>query len=205
MFTGIVDHTGVIQAIETTAKGKKFAIGHQFCDLQLGESIAVDGACLTVVEFDEQKFSVELSPETLRLTIAGNYKINDRVNLERALKMGDRLGGHWVTGHIDQTVKIAAINSFDEYSELIFSGLAKKEHNLLVKKGSVTINGVSLTINELTADGFAIMMIPHTAAVTNLSELKIADRVNIEFDHMAKIICQQVNHFLENQKMGELA
>jgi riboflavin synthase len=205
MFTGIVDHTGVITSIEAIPKGIKFWVQSLFTDYQMGESIAVDGACLTVVAAKDNQFAVELSPETLELTTACHYQMNQSVNLERSLQMGDRLGGHWVTGHVDQTATVAQVTPHEEFTEIIFAGMTDRNQNYLLKKGSVCINGVSLTINEVTHDGFSVMIIPHTATITNLSKLTEKSLVNIEFDHMAKLIFQQVDHIMKNKTSGELA
>lgn len=199
MFTGIIDHTGKITRIEPMADGLLFWISTQFSSIKLGESISIDGACLTVVDLKEGQFSVQLSPETLRLTTASHYQVGTEVNLERALKLGDVLGGHWVTGHVDKTVKVQKITQHKEFTEINFSDTSAEHRDLIIHKGSVCINGVSLTINEKTPSGFSVMIIPHTAKITNLSSLEIGSIVNIEYDSMAKIITQQVQNYLMNR------
>lgn len=199
MFTGIVNHTGKIAAIEPMANGLLFWINTEFSAIQLGESISIDGVCLTVVNVKEAQFAVELSPETLRLTTAVHYQVGSRVNLERALKMGDSLGGHWVTGHVDRAIKVNTIKAHQEFIEIIFSDNSLEHRNFIIHKGSVCINGVSLTVNEKNPEGFSVMIIPHTTKITNLSELKEGSLVNIEYDCMAKMIGQQVQNYLVNQ------
>ncbi len=198
MFTGIVDHTGKITNILPLDEGLLFWISTQFSALKLGESISIDGACLTVIDSKEGQFAVQLSPETIRLTLALHYRVGSEVNLERALILGDALGGHWVTGHVDSTVKVSKIIEHKEFTEIIFADSSSQHQNLIIHKGSICINGVSLTINEKIPAGFSVMIIPHTATITNLSALTIGSIVNIEYDSMAKIISQQVQNYLSN-------
>lgn len=188
MFTGIIDHCGTITQIESIPNAKRFWINHTFSNLELGESIAVDGICLTVTQFDEKQFCCDLSPETLTITNAKDYKINKQVNLERALLPTSRLGGHFVMGHVDQTVTLKKINPQNDFIEMTFVGLAAESRKCIIKKGSVAINGVSLTINQVTQDGFTIMLIPHTLERTNLANLQENDVVNIEFDMLVRIV-----------------
>jgi len=195
MFTGLIHHCGRIEKIEPLATGIRLMIETQFEDLELGESIAVDGACLTVTELKPKRFTVELSTETLDLTIAQKYIPQQLVNLERALSLSDRLGGHFVTGHVDQTAEIGNITKHDEFYEYVIQGLKSENQNLLVTKGSITVNGVSLTVNKITNQGCHLMLIPHTLAQTNLKQLKVEDKVNIEFDLLAKLIAQQIRGY----------
>ena len=188
MFTGIIDHTALIQAVEKTDDAMQLTIAHRFGELTLGESIAVDGVCLTVTASDTTTFQCQLSSETLRLTTAKHYQENCVVNCERAMKASDRFGGHVVTGHVDSTLKVSAIIPHDDFCLYRFAGVEKKDLALLTVKGSVAINGVSLTINALTSDGFEVMLIPHTLSVTSLSELNENDAVNVEFDYLAKLV-----------------
>lgn len=192
MFTGLIDHCGLIQQIEAIPSGVKLSIRSQFESLNLGESIAIDGACLTVVEAQGQDFSLELSQETLDLTIAHQYRPGSRANLERSLALNDRLGGHFVSGHVDQTAKILAMTPHDDFHELIIGDFGAENLNYMIHKGSIAINGVSLTINKILNDTVSIMLIPHTWDITSLSSLKIDDRVNIEFDLLAKMIAKQL-------------
>lgn len=193
MFTGIVDHCGQIAKIEPYENHCCLTIASHFNDLVLGESIAIDGACLTVTEHNNSQFTVQLSPETMRLTTASHYQVGTSLNLERSLRLSDRLGGHFVTGHVDGLCEIKAIICQQEFTEIQFHKVLAEHKNLLVKKGSVAINGVSLTINEVTTDGFAVMLIPHTLEITNLSGLKVGHQVNVEYDYLAKLIQNQIN------------
>lgn len=191
MFTGIIDHCGEITELTQHADSLVLSIKTQFSDLQLGESIAVNGICLTVAEKNHQLFNCSISPETLHVTNAGSFKLGSKVNLERALKLGDRLGGHWVTGHVDAIAKIINKKQYNEFLELSFNYDAKA-HPYIIMKGSVTLNGVSLTINEVQEDSFKVMLIPHTLALTNLIDLSVGDCVNLEYDWLVKIIAAQV-------------
>lgn len=201
MFTGIIDHCGTITQIESIPSGLRLTIQHLFQTLDLGESIAIDGICLTVTQFDNDHFTCDLSPETLNLTAAAqNFKPNHPVNLERALLPTSRLGGHFVMGHIDQTAKLKTIQKIDDFTTMTFAGLDDNSKKFLVKKGSIAINGVSLTINDLTDDGFSVMLIPHTLERTNLANLKENDTINIEFDMLARVMVEHINRFMDGQK-----
>ncbi len=190
MFSGIVDHCGKL--VSAPSHQTQFWVTSQFNDLILGESIAVDGMCLTVVDLRDGQFACELSPETLRITIAAHYQIGQALNLERAMRLNDRLSGHFVTGHIDETLSVGNINVYDEFIEVQFSDVSSKNQRYLLQKGSVAINGVSLTVNQVDRNGFSIMLIPHTLERTHLSDLKVGQRVNVEWDYLAKLIGQQM-------------
>ena len=197
MFTGIVDHCAEISDIVRSHDRAKLWIKTQFTGLTLGESIAVDGACLTVTDIQGASFACELSPETMQLTLAAHYKKNQSVNVERALCLSDRLGGHLVSGHVDQTVVVKKIQALDEFTEVSFEGICADHQAYLIQKGSVTLNGVSLTVNQVFPDGFNVMLIPHTQEKTNVSEWRVGQRVNIEFDTVAKLIAKQLQPYLE--------
>ena len=188
MFTGMIDHTGTVTAVVNTPKGLRVTIATQFDDLQLGESIAVDGVCLTVSDALNNAFVCDVSPETLKLTACGHYREGSSVNLERSLRMGDRLGGHYVTGHVDRVAHVKNIIQHDDYVEMHIAGFNQTEAAFLVTKSSLTVNGVSLTINSIADAEIHLMLIPHTLAVTNLKNLKVGDTVNIEFDFYTKNI-----------------
>ncbi len=193
MFTGIIDHCGTIKRIEATAAGKRLWITCQFENLVEGESISVDGACLTVVSPQQHEFACDVSPETLKLTTIAQLKLGDKVNLERALQLSDRVGGHFVSGHVDQMCQVTKIQKLNEFTHIHFSGFTSDSLHLLVKKGSITINGVSLTLNEVSASSFEVMLIPETWEKTNLSDLQENDLVNIEYDMMAKLVSNYLN------------
>lgn len=204
MFTGIVDHCGEIKSIALGDNCATFWIRSQFADLQLGESIAINGACLTVTAVEKNNFACELSPETLRLTAASQYVVGSHVNLERALRVGDRLGGHFVSGHVDQTLQVALIKTHAEFLEMQFAGVLPINQGLLIPKGSVTINGVSLTVNAIVKDHLSVMLIPHTLERTNLKDLKIGQAINAEFDLMAKMVARQLQFKNEENSIHDI-
>ncbi len=192
MFTGIVSHPGQIISVQHHPDAMQLQIQSEFHDLILGESISVDGICLTVTTFQDNIFSCDLSPETLSVTTAKYFSKGKLVNLERALQLSDRLGGHFVMGHVDNVLIVSDKKEHAEFIELTFSGFTEEQYRFLIKKGSVTINGVSLTINSVSPQSFNVMLIPHTLDRTNLSKLNINDAVNVEFDYLARIVAHQL-------------
>ena len=198
MFTGIVDHCGKVLKTQEFSQSVRLEIKTHFESLELGESIAVDGCCLTVTsEPSPGVFSCDISPETVRLTRASHWKEGTAVNLERALRLSDRLGGHIVTGHVDQFGVLVSMKPVSEYVRLEVSGITPEYKRYVTKKGSISVNGVSLTVNEVMGDSFSVMLIPHTLEKTNLKELKEGDRVNLEFDWMAKLVVKRVEEIYE--------
>ena len=197
MFTGIVETTGTVQNIVFREGGARFVVkvGPMAAELSLGESVAVNGCCLTVTEFDAaaQTASFDLLIETLRVTSLGQLKEGGIVNLERALRIGDRLSGHFVQGHVDATAEVLALEPVGADHRFVVS-LPQDWSRLVVHKGSVCIDGMSLTIAKLAADRMTFWITPHTFAVTNLRALKSGDRVNVEFDMLAKHIERLVAH-----------
>ncbi|MBM4303868.1 MAG: riboflavin synthase [Deltaproteobacteria bacterium] len=204
MFTGIVDHTGIIREINRSTRGIEWQIESQFEGLSLGESIAVDGVCLTVTAFDGGTFSVEISPETESLTTVATYSVGGEVNLERAMKATDRFGGHWVSGHVEQVSVVKTIKSHAEFKEIWFSEVSSSRSSYITPKGSITVNGVSLTINQVGEQSFSVMLIPHTLERTNLSRLTEGSQVNIECDWMAKMVVSEVRQILKNLPKSSL-
>lgn len=194
MFTGIVDHCGVITNISDLPNSIRLSISSDFSDLALGESICVDGVCLTVVYSNENSFECDLSPETLHLTNAKNYRIGDLINLERAMRLSDRLSGHIVTGHVDGVLKIKQFEKQNDFVLCEFSEIPGECLLYLTRKGSVCINGVSLTINTVNQDTFSVMLIPHTVERTNLHKLKANNYVNVEYDYLAKLVQKNIQH-----------
>lgn len=192
MFTGIVDHVGKILAAETTPTGRRLTVQTRFENLNLGESIALDGTCLTVTQMAPGQFTCDLSPETLALTISDAYEVGAEINLERALRLGDALGGHWVLGHVDGRGRVALVEAGPEYARVVFESVGKEFADYLADKGSITVNGVSLTVNRVLDEGFEVMLIPHTLERTNLRHLKSGQPVNLEFDYLAKLIVQKI-------------
>ena len=189
MFTGLVEGLGQIDRTVEEGAGRRLAItwpGRPAGDpLALGESVAVNGCCLTVISTEGERFEVQAGPETLARTNLGGKTPGDRVNLERALRVGDRLGGHFVQGHVDTTAVLTERRPEGEWEFLAFA-IDPSWTPLLVPKGSIAVDGVSLTLVEVTPDGFSIMLIPHTLAVTTLGLIRPGDRVNIETDMLAK-------------------
>lgn len=199
MFTGCIDHCGHLRKIEPLTTGRRFYIASQFHDVTVGESIAVDGVCLTVTHVYPDEFSADVSPETLNLTHFSALQTGALVNLERSLRLSDRLHGHFVTGHIDQTAVLAWKKPYAEFVAYGFSGVAPMGTGFLVTKGSVAVNGVSLTVNLVSDHGFDVMLIPETLTRTNLAALQCGDRVNIEYDYLAKLLAKQLQLSTTNQ------
>ncbi len=198
MFSGIITQIGLIKQLMKTPAGLKLWIRACYPQLVIGESIAHDGVCLTVVEIQGDCYRVDVSPETLRLTNIAHYKQNTPVNLERSLRMSDRNSGHFVQGHIDQCVSLVNKMRQDQYLAYTFAGVRPENRALLVKKGSIAINGVSLTVNHVNDDGFSVMLIPHTLQHTNLRFLQNGSQVNVEYDILNRIIASQLNHSMRD-------
>ncbi|MDZ4722397.1 MAG: bifunctional 3,4-dihydroxy-2-butanone-4-phosphate synthase/GTP cyclohydrolase II [candidate division Zixibacteria bacterium] len=200
MFTGIIEDIGKLTQLISRSNYKILTIETQIGlpEISLGESIACDGVCLTVVEKTLHGFTVEVSQETLQKTIIGNYQIGQSINLERSLCVGDRLGGHFVSGHVDTTGRVCSIRPVGESLELECSFDSAFEH-LIVDKGSVCINGVSLTVNRAIGNMCSVNLIPYTSVHTNLAGLGNGSEVNLEFDLLAKYILKS-----SNQKEGKM-
>ena len=188
MFTGCIDQCGKLINKEETPSGQRFHISCNYTDLAEGESIAVNGVCLTVTTQGSQKFSCDVSPETLAVTQLGQQEPGGALNLERSLKLGDRLNGHFVLGHVDETVVVTAKQAEGSFLALHCRGISPAKKSLLVMKGCLTLNGVSLTVNFHDGDGFSVMLIPETLKRTNLRSLSVGDHVNIEYDYLAKLM-----------------
>lgn len=189
MFTGLVSDLGTIEAVSAAKGGRTIEIRTAWDtgDLELGESVAVDGACLTVTEVTSHSFSVDASPETLQRTTLGERKAGDRVHLERALRLADRLGGHLVLGHVDGVGRVTARRPADNSIILEFEA-PQQVTTYLIEKGSVTVDGVSLTVNECSAKRFAVAIIPFTAQETKLGDYRPGVLVNLEADIVGKYI-----------------
>ncbi len=200
VFTGLVECAGRVEAIEKHNGILRLWIGSPFTDLQLGESVSVDGACLTVATLKEGCFQADVSQESQRLTIALRYEVGTTVNLERALKVGDRLGGHWVTGHVDGNVVVSRIDDREQCRWIRIEGVHPQDRALLTRKGCVALNGVSLTVNEVSDDAFAVLLVPHTLGHTNLQDVRPGDVLNVEWDWMAKMIVEALNTRLAQRK-----
>jgi riboflavin synthase len=192
MFTGIIESTAKILHI-TPLNGKKLLKierPKQFDDLRIGSSIACNGICLTVLDFDKQSFSVEIMHETMNKSTAKNWQIGDLINLERALKLGDRLDGHWLQGHVDRSLRVMSRLSVEGTDYIRFQ-LVNEDRKLMVHQGSVAINGISLTIAEIRSAFFSIALIGHTISNTNLTGLKAGENVNVEYDVLGKYLLNQ--------------
>ena len=200
MFTGIIDHCGIIKDIKQNPKGMTLWVETNFDDLIEGESIAINGICLTVVEPKAGGFRLDVSPETLRVTNLQHIKQDSKINLERALRANDRLGGHFVLGHVDGICTVEKITTHDEYTEMHFANIQKQQMSYLINKGSAAVNGVSLTVNEVFENSFSVMLIPHTLERTNLEDLKETDTVNIEFDYLARLVVDNHSSSLRGTK-----
>jgi riboflavin synthase len=191
LFTGLVEALGRVDRVEDEGAGRRFRLAWPgFADsFTLGESIAVNGCCLTVVSSDGTTFDVQAGPETLLRTNLGLKKLGDPVNLERSLRVGDRLGGHFVQGHVDTTAELVERRPDGEWDFLAFT-LDPIWTPLMVPKGSIAVDGVSLTLVDVALDRFSVMLIPHTLAATTLGTLQPGDRVNIEADMLAKHVAK---------------
>lgn len=212
MFSGIVEEVGKIQAVEDSSQGRRLKIGAKkvLADLAIGDSVACSGACLTACTLGPDWFTVDASHETLRRTKVGNWRQGSPVNLERALRLADRLGGHLVSGHVDALGSVASIRE-EGFSRIIEFSVPLELAPFFVEKGSVTVDGVSLTVAKLQerpAGGsftFAVALIPHTLAVTTLTELKAGDPVNIEADIVGKYVARLMSPAIaENINKGGL-
>ena len=189
MFTGIIETVGQIKNIDVRGSYRVITIKPRtpFSSVALGESISVDGCCLTVIRYDKDEFAVEASRESVGTTIIGAYAKGTEVNLERALLPTSRLGGHFVTGHVDT---VGIIDSLKKEGDIFQLMVKYREEfaDFLVAKGSVSLNGVSLTVNDVSGNLFGVNLIPHTRNITTIDMLKRGGRVNLEFDIVGKYI-----------------
>ena len=201
MFSGIIADVGIITCAEDRNGGLRLSVATEVLgmdDVQIGDSIAVNGVCLTVVKIDGHTFTVDVSRETLNCT-AGLERQGGHVNLEKALRLSDRLGGHLVSGHVDGVGEVVAFNDIGESWRLVVrapQALAK----YIATKGSITINGVSLTVNHVAGAEFDVNLIPHTLDVTTLNELKTGTKVNLEIDLIARYVERMMQGEKEESK-----
>ncbi len=199
MFTGIIQDLGKILAKEQNEDGASFEIGSEkvLADLKPGDSISVDGVCLTVAEKMKGAIRLELALETLRCSNLGERRSGDQVNLELSAKLTDFLGGHLVQGHVDQTGEVLAITP--EGNSRIFRIAAPEEIlRYCTLKGSITVNGVSLTLSALDSESFEVTIIPHTLKVTNFQQLKVGNSVNLEADVVSKYVESHVSQYVKS-------
>ena len=190
MFTGIVTDVGLVRSIESGGDTKISIETHYTTDsIDIGASIACDGACLTVVEKGADWFAVTASAATLACTTLGSWQIGRPVNLERPLRVGDELGGHIVSGHVDGSVEIVEMREEGDSIRFVFEA-PEQLAAFVAPKGSVSLNGVSLTVNEVDGRRFGVNIIPHTRSVTTFDASKVGDQLNIEIDILARYVAR---------------
>jgi len=192
MFTGIITDIGEVIAVDPRAEGLrriKIVCSYEKASIVQGASIACSGVCMTVVQVGEQVgrtwFAVDAAAETLRLTTVGHWTEGSNINLERALKIGDELGGHVVGGHVDGLATMVSRQDMTDMARLVLRAPSELTR-FIATKGSVTLDGVALTVNEVAADTFSVLIIPHTLRVTTLGQLAVGDTINLEVDLMAR-------------------
>ena len=193
MFTGIVTDVGRIRSVRQTNRDRRYEIetAYDVSSIDLGASISHAGCCLTVVEKGDGWFAVEVSGETLSKSTLGDWKEGDRVNLERAAKLGDEMGGHIVSGHVDGVGEVVSVDA-EGGSHRVRIRVPRPLHRVIAPKGSITLEGVSLTVNEVEDDVFGVNIIPHTWDVTTLGQLKPGSRVNLEIDMLARYLARWI-------------
>ena len=189
MFTGLIETIGQVASCERRGAAAVLTVTTTLpvAEISIGDSVAVNGACLTVTAKRDAALSFDVSPESLAGTTIGLLRNRHSVNLERALRLGDRMGGHIVTGHIDCIGRLARLSEISGNHVLEFS-LSPEQARYLITKGSVAIDGISLTVNTVSQDGFSVNIIPHTYSSTTLAQLRVGDQVNIETDIIGKYV-----------------
>ena len=187
MFTGIITDIGTIESVEQLPQGRRFTVStaYDVDNIDIGASIAHAGVCLTVVEKGQGRYKVEAWEEALRLTSAGNWNVDKRLNLERALKVGDELGGHIVAGHVDGMAKVIAVEQEGDATRFTLEA-PESLARFIAEKGSVALDGTSLTVNGVDGAQFDVLLIAHSLSVTTWGEAKVGDRMNLEVDTMAR-------------------
>ena len=194
MFTGIIEGTGEVVLLKRDQENIHITVKSDFCsELKIDQSLAHNGVCLTVVDLNEDNYTVTAIKETIDKSNFGDLKIGDKINLERAMVLGDRLDGHIVQGHVDQVAKCTHVDALEgswfytfEYDE--------KLQNLTIEKGSITINGVSLTVVNSKKNNFGVAIIPYTYENTNFHKFKVGDLVNLEFDVIGKYVAKLLSN-----------
>lgn len=192
MFTGIIEKKGIVISNLNCNGANRLIISATFEELQLGESIAVNGVCLTLLPSKKGELHFDVSPETLNISNLANLLAGSEANLERAMMASNRFGGHYVSGHVDAMARVYSVKPMNEFVEIELSGFNNDALLYLIPKGSITVDGVSLTINAVEQQKIKLMLVPHTLMNTTLSSFKIDQKVNIEFDYFARIIAHQL-------------
>lgn len=200
MFTGIVDEVGMIESVKTTGAGRELRVKSSYADLAAGESVALNGVCLTVREFGDGWFDVAAATMSLGRTTIGEWGEGKRINLERALRLGDRLGGHLVQGHVDCTMPVRSVER-DADAVLVNLDVPPDHELLIVLHGSLAVDGVSLTVNRMHPGGLQLSLIEYTLRHTTLGELRAGQLVNVETDVIGKHVQQLMLPFLD-QRLG---
>jgi len=195
MFTGLVEEVGTVVGIDGLAQGSRLRVAAKavLAGLEQGESIAVDGVCLTALDIDSDAFSADVSPETIARSNVSLYRVGTAVNLERALCVGQRLGGHFVQGHVDSVTRAVRVLDEEDFVRVTFEIPAELRAHL-VPKGSVSVNGVSLTVASLDERSFDVQLVPHTLERTNLTSEKRCETLNLEVDILGKYVAQLLDH-----------
>ncbi len=205
MFTGLIEEVGKLKNIQSKVDGLKITVEAEKVleDSKVGDSIAINGICLTITEIGENQFKFDVSQETINRSNIKYLKIGDYLNLERALRLSDRLGGHIVQGHVDTTGRIHSIIPKGEHTEFQIS-FPEEYKKLVIPKGSIAIDGISLTINEIKGNIISLNIIPHTIQSTNLQFRKQNDIVNIEFDILGKYVLNILESERKEEKLENL-
>jgi riboflavin synthase len=201
VFTGIIEGLGTIKAVIPRGGGLRMHIRGDFPldNVDVGDSIALSGVCLTAVEVEDNGFKVDVSPESLSKSTLGQIKVGDKVNLERALRLGGRLDGHLVTGHVDGTGTVRAKRPSGNAMLFAF-GVSEELCRYIVQKGSVAVDGISLTVNACSPGAFEVSIIPHTAKITTLGFKQVGDVVNVETDMIGKYVERFIQPFAKGAK-----
>lgn len=192
MFTGLIEHTGKVIENRKQEKGSRLTLAAELDGLTFGESISVNGVCLTLLPSEPGFLNFDLSPETLMITNLDSLTHGTWVNLERAMFASTRFGGHYVSGHVDTVASVKSIQAIQEFVALELEGFNQEHALFLIPKGSITVDGVSLTINAVTEQTIQLMLVPHTLSGTNLGLLKTGQKLNIEFDYLSRIVAHQL-------------
>lgn len=199
MFTGIIKNIGTIAGVNRENDNYRLTINHGLSDLNLGDSISINGICLTVVDFQKDQFQVDVMPETIKRTNLAKMSVGTKVNLEPALRPNSEIGGHFVLGHVDTTGKLLS-REVTENSVLLTFSIPKKYNPYLVEKGSIAIDGVSLTLIAVTEDTFQVGIIPYTQDETILDSIEVNQIVNLETDILGKYIYKDLKRGYQDEK-----